>query len=114
MTSDSLAVGATHHVHQLGDLATLLDLVARGDRAFDAVGDVIAQDFLLGAAQRRTHGRDLRDDVDAVAVLLDHLREATNLALDPAETFSDGCLDVLAHEIYIPLPGIGYKAGVQE
>ena len=109
MTSDSLAVGATHHVHQLGDLATLLDLVARGDRAFDAVGDVIAQDFLLGAAQCRTHGRDLRDDVDAVAIVLDHPVEAANLALDAFEPLEGGSLDIVAHAPYIPPWGSHFK-----
>ena len=109
MTSDSLAVGATHHVHQLGDLATLLGLIARGDRAFDAVGDVIAQDFLLGAAQRRTYRGDLRDDVYAVAIVLDHLVEAANLALDAFEPPERGSLDIVAHEPYIPLRGNGFK-----
>jgi hypothetical protein len=48
--SAALAIGAADHVHQLGDLAALLGLVARGDRAFDAVGDMIAQNFLLRAS----------------------------------------------------------------
>ena len=78
------------------------------------MGDVILQDFFLDTAQCGAHRRNLRDDVDTVALLLDHLRKTANLALDPAETFSDGCLDVFAHGAYIPLPGIGYKAGVQE
>ena len=53
----------------------------------DAMRDVVAQDFLLDAAQRRAHRADLRDDVDAVAVVLDHAREAAHLALDAVEPF---------------------------
>ena len=109
MTSDSLAVGTTHHIHQLGDLATLLGLIARGDRAFDAMGDMIAQDFLLRAAQRRTHGRDLRDDVDTVAIVLDHPGEAADLSFDAFEPLERGSLDIVAHEPYIPLRGNGFK-----
>ena len=63
----------------------------------DAMGDVVLQDLLLDPAQRGAHRRDLRHDIDAVAVFLYHFRQAANLALDPAETFSDRCLDVLAH-----------------
>jgi len=109
VSRDSSAVGATYHVHQLGDLATLLGLVARGDRAFDAMGDMIAQDFLLRAAQRRTHGRDLRDDVDAVAIVFDHPVEAADLALDAFEPLERGSLDIVAHAPYIPPGGRCFK-----
>src|SRR5262245_137631 len=77
----------------------------------DAMRDMIAQNFLLDAAQRRAHRGDLRDDVDAVAVLVDHLRQAADLALDPAQALLQGCLDVLPHAAYIPLQGIGFKIG---
>jgi len=33
---------------------------------------VIPEHFFLDAPQRGTHGRDLRDDIDAIAVLVDH------------------------------------------
>ena len=36
----------------------------------DAVPDVIPQDFLLHASQRRTHRGNLRNDIDTVAVLV--------------------------------------------
>ena len=57
-------------------LAPLLALVAAGDRVLDAMADVVAQDLLLDPPQRGAHRRNLRDDVDAVAVLLDHARRA--------------------------------------
>src|SRR5215472_12245401 len=75
----------------------------------DAMGDVVAQYLFLDAAERGANRRNLRHDVDAIAILLDHLREAANLALDPAEAFLNGCLDVPAHADYIPLQGIGFK-----
>nr|BCF31651.1 hypothetical protein XF15B_07220 [Bradyrhizobium diazoefficiens] len=77
------------------------------------MGDVVLQDLLLDPAQRGAHRRDLRHDVDAVAVFLYHFRQAANLALDPAETFSDRCLDVLAHAVYVPLPGMGCKTYIE-
>src|SRR5438105_2366895 len=80
----------------------------------DAMGDVVLQHFLLDASQRGAHRRDLRDDVDAVAVLVDHLREAANLALDPAQPLVTGRLDVFPHSAYIPLQGIGFKAGERD
>lgn len=107
----ALPVRSAHDVHQLGDLSPLIRLVAAADRMFHAMGHVIPQDLFLDAAKRRPDRRDLGDDVDAVAVFLYHFRETTNLPLDSAEAFSDGCLAVLAHEVYIPLPGMGYKAG---
>ena len=109
-----LSVGAADDIHQLRDLAPLIGLVTGSDRMLDAMSHVVAQNLLLGASQCRAHGGDLGDNVNAVAVILDHAGEAADLAFDPAQTFSDGCLDVLAHGVYIPLPGIGYKAGVQE
>jgi hypothetical protein len=83
--SSTLAIGATDHFHQLGDLAALLGLVARGDRAFDAMGDMIAQDDFFRPSQRRTHGRDLGDDIDAIAIVLDHPPKASDLTLDAFE-----------------------------
>ena len=68
----------------------------------DAMGDVIAQDLLLHTAERGAHGRDLGDDIDAVAVVLDHAGEAAHLTLDPAQAFDAGSLDVLSHAGYIP------------
>ena len=78
----------------------------------DAMRDVVAQDLLLDAAQGGAHRRDLRDNVDAVAILVDHLREAADLTFDPAQPFLARCLDVFSHTAYIPLQGMGFKAGV--
>src|SRR5438045_2409710 len=71
--------------------------------------DVILQHLFLDASKRGAHGRDLRHDIDAVAVLIHHLRQAADLALDAAEAFLTGCLDVFSHAAYIPLQGMGCK-----
>ncbi len=76
---------------------------------FDTVRDMIAQHFLFDPTQRSAHGRDLRNDVDAIAVVLDHAREAADLTFDAAEPLQRGRLVLRVHGGYIPLPGIGFK-----
>src|SRR5882757_8125597 len=98
-----LTIGAAYHVHQFRDLAALVGLVTGRDRVLDAMGDMVAQDFLLDPAQRRPRRRDLGDDVDAVAIVLDHAGEAADLALYPVQPFQNGGLDLCAHAPNIPL-----------
>ena len=62
----------------------------------------LSPDEIACATQCRAHGADLRDDVDAVAVLFDHAREAAHLAFDAAQPFEVGALAVLLHAVYIP------------
>src|SRR5260221_9156724 len=69
----------------------------------------IPRHFFLDAPECCTNRRDLRDDIDAVAVLVDHFRQAADLAFDPAQAFLAGCLDVFSHSVYIPLQGMGCK-----
>lgn len=57
---------------------------------------VILQDFVLGAVERGADRNNLSDDVDAVAVFLDHIREPANLAFDAAEPLDRGRLDVVS------------------
>src|ERR1700704_3058818 len=77
----------------------------------DAMRHVVAQDFLFHAPERSAHRRNLRDDVDAIAILVDHLREAADLAFDPAQALLQRCLAVFSHRAYIPREGINFKAG---
>jgi P-type Cu+ transporter len=72
---------------------------------------VIAQDFLLHAAQGRAHGGNLRDDVDAVTVLVDHARESAHLTFDLVQTFLHRGLGFFLHRVYIPPQGIFRKPG---
>lgn len=98
-----LAARSAEHLHEFRDLLALLGFVACSDRMLDAMGDVIAQNFLFDTGKGRARGSDLRDEVDAIAVFVDHLREAANLAFDAVEAFFARNLDVLAHtRLYTP------------
>jgi hypothetical protein len=70
---------------QFVDLGLTIALVAGMKGVRYAVLKVIAQDLLLDTVQRCTHGADLRQHIDAVAVFLDHAGDAADLALDAAE-----------------------------
>jgi len=48
--------------------------------------EMVAQYPLLHSAQGRFDGANLRQDINAVAVFLDHARYAAHLPLDPAES----------------------------
>src|SRR5258708_2065830 len=76
---------------------------------FDAVRHVIPQPLFLDAPQRGAPRGNLRDDIDAVAILVDHFRQAADLAFDPAQALLTGSFDVFSHPAYIPLLGMGYK-----
>ena len=47
--------------------------------------DMVAKNFLFETPQSSTHRRDLRYDVDAISVLLDHSGESSDLPLDSDE-----------------------------
>ena len=79
-------MGSRQHIDELVHLAALLTAVAAGDRVLDAVADMILQNLLLDPPQRSADCRNLREDVDAVALALDHAGDSANLALDPVET----------------------------
>jgi hypothetical protein len=68
--------------------------------------DMLAQYFLFHLAQRRARRRDLRDDVDAVAVGLDHAGDTADLAFEAAKPFQRRGLAVFFHHCYIPPQGI--------
>src|SRR6201996_5826431 len=75
----------------------------------DAMGDMVAQDFLLDTASRGARRGDLGHDLDSVTVGLAHPRQAADLTLDPFQSFQTGSLDLCAHEVHIPLQGISIK-----
>jgi len=85
--STSIAVSREppEHLEKLVHLPLLLGGVAAADGLGDAVLDVVAEHRLLHTSQRRPGRADLREDVDAVTLLLDHADEPAELALDPAE-----------------------------
>ena len=63
--------------------------------------------FLFHPAQRGAHRGDLRHDVDAIALVLDHAGEPAHLAFDAVESFAalPSC-HPLPCVLYIPLGGI--------
>jgi hypothetical protein len=96
------SVRTAYDRHELFNFPALFGFVARADRMFDTVRHVISENFLLNASQCRSDGSDLRDNVNAVAVFLDHSGQATYLTFDPVEAFRACSLDVRSHEGYIP------------
>jgi 5-methyltetrahydropteroyltriglutamate--homocysteine methyltransferase len=101
-----LARRAAHHIHQFRDFAPLIGLVAAPDGMIDTMRHMIAQDFLFGTPQRRADRADLRHDIDAVALVLDHAGEAPHLAFDAVEPLQRCRLAVFCHAVYIPPGGI--------
>ena len=85
----ALAIRPPQNVHDFGNLLALFTFVAAGYCVFDAVAHVIPEDFLFGAAERGTHGGNLGDNVDAVAVFFDHADDAADLALNAVQSFQD-------------------------
>lgn len=63
----------------------------------DAVRDMVAQNFFFYPAECRPDGRDLRDDIDTVAVLSDHTGETAHLTFDAVQAFKTGSLSALLH-----------------
>jgi P-type Cu+ transporter len=104
-----LPLRAAHDLHQLFNFSALISLTARGNRSFHAMGDVVAQDLLFHPSECSAHRCNLRDDVDAIAILVDHPCDAAHLTLDPAQSLGARCLDVFSHAVYIPLEGISCK-----
>lgn len=73
------------HVHQLCDLLSLLSLVAARNGVLNAMTNVIFQYSFLNPPQRCAHSGYLGDDIDAVALLIDHLGDAAHLPFDLAQ-----------------------------
>src|SRR5438552_2799131 len=53
---------------------------------------MLVEDLECERLERRVDGRDLGEDVDAVAVLLDHPLDAADLALDSVQAFDQSVL----------------------
>lgn len=78
------------------------ELVVHGIRAVTALArerlpcammQVIPHELARHAPQRLLHGRDLHDNVGAIAILFDHLVQAADLPFDPAKPLQVGGLD---------------------
>ena len=69
----------------------------------DAMLDVIVKNRVLDFLERGLYRLDLVDDIDAVTVVRDHARNATNLALDAAQSHGSRFLDRVSHSSNIYL-----------
>jgi len=61
------------------------------------MADVVMHEFLFDAPQRRPNRADLRDDIDAVAILFDHTRKAAHLTFDAVEPLQNGVSGFMSH-----------------
>lgn len=93
----SLSGYPTDGLDQFLDLRPLVGDVPRRKRAGHTMENVVAQDFLLGPLQGGPDRRDLRDNIDAVAIAPDHSRDPANLSRNPVEPLQNGRLCWLAH-----------------
>src|SRR3546814_8213529 len=68
---------------QFLDLVPLLVEIPCRERIRNAVLHMVFQDLLLDPVQSSSDSLDLREDVDAIGVLVDHARDSPHLTLDP-------------------------------
>ena len=78
-----------NRLEELGRLLVRLRRVARGERAGDAVLHVILEHLDPDRLEGGVDGSELGENVDAVAVVLDHLGDASHLPLDPGEPLQE-------------------------
>lgn len=100
-----LALDARYDFHQFGNLSSLFGSIARNDRILDAMSDMVAQNLFLHASKRRACRRNLRNDIDAIPIFLDHPGKTADLAFNPIEPLKTGLLEVLVHTTYHTLTG---------
>src|SRR5918994_2907091 len=83
-------------------------------RLRDAVPQVLLEQAQRHGLERLRGGGDLGEHVDAVLVVLDHLRNAADLALDAAHPLEVGVLvlGVPVHARPLPAPSAAYPSGV--
>ena len=100
------AAPTIQHFEQFVDLGPAVVLGAGVKGMRHAMLQVVAQRRLFDLVEGGTDGADLRQHVDAVALLLDHARHTAHLAFDAAEARELGFLEFLIHGLnYTP---VGY------
>src|SRR5712691_6648448 len=98
-----------HCFEQLLRLLHGVALLARRERAGDAVIHVAVEDLQRERIECGRHGADLREDVDAVPVFLDHLLDPAHLTLDAVQAFHE-CLLVGVIAVGLRLLGLAHCA----
>ena len=97
-------------IDELVELGALLFLVAAGDRIGHAAGGVLLENGAFHLGEGGFDGLHLGEDVDAIAIVLHHLGDSANLALNTAQAIADLRI-VFFHpcsksRVVIPLGGI--------
>lgn len=87
-------------LHQLGDLFLAGGFVAAAEGVCDAVFQMTFENDRAGFFQSSGCRSDLREDVDAVFVFIDHPRDGRDLAFGAAKSLSDvGFVVVAQHAL---------------
>jgi hypothetical protein len=102
---------AIQDFHKLSHFTALLFGISRRNRVLDAGIDVVLQDLTLHLFERGLNRRDLGEDVDTIALLADHARNASHLALDPGKPLQAVLLYVLLHGTLVPPEGMSINTG---
>src|SRR5215210_1520209 len=77
--------------------------VPRGKRVVDAVGDVVVENLERHPLEGVPYGADLRQDVDAVAVLVDHPLDPAYLPFYPVQALLERAFVVtVLHSVHLP------------
>ena len=98
-----------HGLEQLLGLRRGVRRVAGLERAGDAVADVLVEDLERERLERRVDGGDLGEDVDAVAVVLDHPLDAAHLAFDAVQALDERVLVLrVAVDVGLGLGGLAH------
>ena len=95
-TTDLLTAEALHHGHEFIDRGLAL---ARTDRGADAALGVALQQLQRQRVERGLDRRDLRQHVDAIAILFHHFSDTPRLAFDPVQALQQGRLVRLHHRV---------------
>jgi|GEM_PF-5651814 len=94
--------GAIEDAYQLFNLPFAFFLITGSNRISDAVAHVILEHETLHARQRSTRGLNLGDDVDAIAVVVNHAHQATHLPLDTGKPCTRALPGFWCHGLTIP------------
>ena len=76
---------ATKKSHELINHPFAFSAIRRRHRALHAMAEMLPEQITFDARERCPRGFDLCRDVDAVPIVLNHLRYATHLAFDPLQ-----------------------------
>src|SRR5437868_12508720 len=74
------------HRERFGDRGVA---IAGADRLLHASVQVMLQKFSSERIERRLHGSNLRQDVDAIPIFVKHIADAAHLALDAVQPAGD-------------------------